>query len=323
MSTPFAAKLRLTAAVLGCASRKELCQRFVAVNPATAFDLERSHKWMQGVALPRNPSVYEDWAKVLGTERPSAWLAGCSVEAFADELCRLFAADRAELEALAARFVRGGAAVGGDPRAGAFVAYSWAMAPGYAGQVIRGLLTLQPGRGHRLAVVYEEGPPVGPIRFSGHAVENGRAVFVDLDVRDDPVIGRFFMVLLTPGRPVDVLCGEFMGSPVSGSAPAPTVTPIALLRIDPRHAPSVAAAPCYLAADEGALAADFEQFGFAEPIASGLAAAVLGFLGRPRDGLARTTADHLARFTTALAGVPVPLAVPIGDLDLASPPAAS
>jgi hypothetical protein len=176
------------------------------------------------------------------------------------------------------------------------------MAPGFAGQLIRGLLTLQPARGHRLAAVYEEGPPVGPIRFSGSAVENGRAFFVDLDVRDDPVIGRFFMVLLTPGRPVDVLCGEFMGSPVSGSAPSPTVTPIVLLRIDPDAAPLAAGALCYLAADEGSLAADLGRLGLADLVATDVAAALLAFLVRSRDGLARTTADDLARFAAALAG---------------------
>ena len=45
-------KLRLTAAVLACASRKDLCARFRAVNPATHCDLDRLHKWMQGRALP-------------------------------------------------------------------------------------------------------------------------------------------------------------------------------------------------------------------------------------------------------------------------------
>ena len=49
-----AAKLRITAALLGCATRKELCARFRSVNPATEFDLERSYKWLQGRALPRS-----------------------------------------------------------------------------------------------------------------------------------------------------------------------------------------------------------------------------------------------------------------------------
>ncbi len=47
-----ALKLRLTSAALGCHGRKELCARFRAANPHTHFDLERSHKWMQGRATP-------------------------------------------------------------------------------------------------------------------------------------------------------------------------------------------------------------------------------------------------------------------------------
>ena len=53
-------KLLVTQELLGCASRKELCARFRDVNPRTEFDLERSHKWMQGRAKPRSGRVYED-----------------------------------------------------------------------------------------------------------------------------------------------------------------------------------------------------------------------------------------------------------------------
>ena len=60
MVRDFGAKLRITAAVLGCASQKDLCARFHEVNPETIFELDRSYKWMQGRALPRSARVYED-----------------------------------------------------------------------------------------------------------------------------------------------------------------------------------------------------------------------------------------------------------------------
>ena len=82
-------KLRLTAAVLGCATRKELCARFRAASPATRFDLERANKWMQGRALPRDASVYDDWARAVGTARPGAWLAACTAAELAAELAAL------------------------------------------------------------------------------------------------------------------------------------------------------------------------------------------------------------------------------------------
>ena len=66
MAHELPAKLRVTMALLGCNSRKELCARFREVNPRTEFDLERSHKWLQGRAKPRTAQVYEDWTRLLG-----------------------------------------------------------------------------------------------------------------------------------------------------------------------------------------------------------------------------------------------------------------
>lgn len=80
-------KLRITAALLGCASQKDLCIRFHEVNPGTTFDLERSYKWMLGRALPRASRVYEDWATLLGTNSPIANLQSCTVDEFLDLLC--------------------------------------------------------------------------------------------------------------------------------------------------------------------------------------------------------------------------------------------
>jgi hypothetical protein len=169
MAHEFAAKLRLTALVLGCTTGKELCARFRAVNPATAFDVERSRKWLQGRALPRTPQVYEDWAKLLGTSRGGDWLAACRVEAFLAEVSALFDADPGDL---LRRAGQGGAhaeanagpwhAVG-HLLSGAFAAYSYAWSPYHRGQLIRGALTIAPGKGSTLTASYSElftGQPV-------------------------------------------------------------------------------------------------------------------------------------------------------------------
>ena len=58
-------KLRLTAAVLGTITRKDLAAQFRLINPATTFDVERAQKWLQGRARPRERQVYEDWASAL------------------------------------------------------------------------------------------------------------------------------------------------------------------------------------------------------------------------------------------------------------------
>ena len=87
MVRDFGAKLRITAAVLGCASQKDLCARFREANPGTIFELDRSYKWMQGRSLPRSAQVYEDWAKLLGTGASAAHLQSCTVDEFLDLVC--------------------------------------------------------------------------------------------------------------------------------------------------------------------------------------------------------------------------------------------
>lgn len=309
MASTFASKLRLTAAALGCRTRKELCARFRAVNPATAFDLDRSHKWLQGVALPRSPSVYEDWRRLLGTAQPAGWLASCSVDAFTHELCALFAADRAELEARAAAFGRPGRAAAldetppaspRDHRCGAFVAYSWAMSPWYSDRLIRGVLRLQPARAGRHHAVYQEVMPDGLLRLEGAATLVGRMVYADLGC--DPAFGygRFYLALLSPGRPVDAMIGDLMGATVLGSEPQPVSTPIVLLRVDAAGAAAALARECYLPPDAEPLEADLAALSVAGGRRSALAAATLAFLARERRGAAQSTTEALAAIATCL-----------------------
>jgi hypothetical protein len=58
-------KLRLTGAALGTVTLKDLAAAFRRINPATRFDIDRAHKWLQGRARPREAQVYEDWAQSL------------------------------------------------------------------------------------------------------------------------------------------------------------------------------------------------------------------------------------------------------------------
>lgn len=53
---------------------------------------------MRGKVKPRSTRVYEDWARLLRTDRPPSWLVACTVDAFVEEACRVFAADPEELE---------------------------------------------------------------------------------------------------------------------------------------------------------------------------------------------------------------------------------
>ncbi len=289
MGKAFAEKLSITAAVLGCATRKELCARFRAVNPATEFDLERSYKWIQGRALPRSQQIYEDWARVVRTERSGPWLAGCSSDAFLDEVCALFSADRAQI-------MQGAAAFGGvglssnkepateDPVCGLYVAYSWAWSPYKRGQLIRGLFRLSPGKRGRLEVVYTEALPSGPLECRGTAMRDGPVLHAEAEDLRSKGRDRLFFSLLAPGRPSNVLCGRLQGVIVVGPEPQPSTTRIAMVRVGERQFQPQVERVCYLPASPAQVCDDLGLLGRAGRWAEDLSDEILRFLSAHATG---------------------------------------
>ncbi len=289
MKPAFAEKLSLTAALLGCATRKELCARFRALNPATEVDLERCYKWLQGRSLPRSARVYEDWARLIGTERSGNWLAACSTEDFLEEVGTLVSIDRDQLRAVAAIF-NGGAPKttplvdGADYACGAYAAFSWAWSPYRQGQLIRGLLRIDPGKRGRLAAAYEEALPSGWIRCTGTAVRDGSVMHAEVAPGGSDRRDRLFFSLLVPGRPANVLCGLLQGTIINGPEPRPSAGRIVLLRLPGSSELQPALATCYLGADAGSLARDLADSDLPMERAETLAGLVLGFLGARADG---------------------------------------
>lgn len=277
MQAAFARKLGMTAGVLRCATRKELCARFRAVNPQTEFDLERSFKWLQGKALPRSAAVYDDWAAVLGTARAGSWLAASSVDAFADEVAALFSVDRMELQALSDRFL--GAVLvrqlAEDGLAGAYLCYSQAWSPFHAGRLIRGVMDLQAGTRGGFLAQYQENLPSGPWTGRGLGRRSGRVLTVALE---GTVEEHLTLSLLVPGRPVNVLGGRMQGTTIHGAETQLCATRIVLLRTGPGQAE---APECFVPQDAASLAADLRLRGRNTETAGDLAEAMLRFLLPP------------------------------------------
>ena len=226
-------KLLVTQELLGCASRKELCARFRDVNPRTEFDLERSHKWMQGRAKPRSGRVYEDWVRLLGTDRSPTWLVACTIEAFVEEVCRSFDADPLELKRRAGldpeRRVIG--KIGPDAvhyLCGTYAAYSRAWSPYFRDHVIRGSLLFEPGRSGRFSARYRERLPSGPVELSGTAGLVGGVLHIEL--REAGSGAPFYVSVLLSGRPASVLSGVASGATFAGPDPLPSTTRIVLVR---------------------------------------------------------------------------------------------
>ena len=214
-----AAKLRVTAALLGCAGQKELCAAFRRVNPGTEFDLARSYKWIQGRSLPRSPRVYEDWAGVLGLDRPAGWVAVCTLDAFVEAVCARHAADRAALlrragldggrgSAATARQAGGvpGAADAEDYLCGAYATYSHAQSPYYRGRIIRGTLAIEPAarRAEGLVATYSQALATGLARVTGPVVVSGRALALGLPTHSSGAVPVSIHLVL-PAPPASLL----------------------------------------------------------------------------------------------------------------------
>ena len=296
-----AIKLRLTGAVLGCGGRKDLCARFRAANPATHFDLERSHKWLQGRAIPRSVTMYEDWAKVIGTRKPGSWIAGCSVEAFLEELCGLFDANADALRRLIE--VRGGdaAAAPSPPSAamhylcGHYACYSWSWSPYYRGKLIRGSLAIAPGgRTASLAATYTEELLGQPVRFLGAALVCGRTLHFDL--RERQGMSPLFVSLGLPGPPASALCGVMSGATVVGPEPVPSATRFAAVRVPAEPADSNR----YFEPSPGAVADDLLAAGLRLLSPASADALIRTFLSQPTHNFDQVSGADQTRITTEL-----------------------
>ena len=246
-------KLWLTAALVGATTRKGLAAAFRRVNPATAFDLERAHKWLQGRARPRERRVYEDWAVLVDLGESADWIAACGAEAFLERLCARHGLAREALLRRAAA-VAGATALGrgeadgrGTPElAGtSYVCYSHAWSPYFRGRLVRGTLEIAaaPGGPQRLVGTYTEALPTGRLQAEGAVTVAERALCLDLRGPKGGGV-QLLLCLFPPTPPASVLGGFMTGTTLIGPDPQPSVTRIIMVRLpaaDPRPDPPGAA----------------------------------------------------------------------------------
>ena len=267
-------KLRLTAAVLGAVSRKDLAAAFRRANPATTFDVARADKWLQGRARPRERQIYEDWATVLGLARPGSWIAECDLDAFLDEVCARHGRDRDDLQRRVdlpgqpprkIRARRAAAAPEFD-LAGAYACYSHAWSPYFRGRLVRGTLSVADGHGggrgdgraDRATATYVEALPTGAMRLAGALTVDRRALRIE--VSDPTRLSRFLhFSLFPPSPPVSVLGGLMFGSTLIGPDAQPSVSRIVLVHL-PQATSILPAQDAYLPRGSS-LAADLEALG--------------------------------------------------------------
>ncbi|MER9652761.1 hypothetical protein NKJ26_04485 [Mesorhizobium sp. M0152] len=234
MAQHIAQKLRLTSALLGTVTRKELAAAFRAVNPKTAFDLGRADKWLQGRAQPREHSVYDDWAKLLRLEQPGAWIADCDLPHFTAAIAARHGIDSAVLERRAVTQFETSSSHEERSLAfaltGTYACYSRAWSPYYRGQFIKGILSIEAGPGlHGLTATYREALPTGQLVLGGPVTPAKRALYVHL--KEAGGDAQFFISLLPQSQPGSVLGGYMCGTAIIGPEALPSLTRILVVRL--------------------------------------------------------------------------------------------
>ncbi|WP_191060468.1 hypothetical protein [Geminicoccus harenae] len=243
-------KLSLTAAALGAITRKDLALAFRRANPATSFDLERAHKWLQGRSKPREMALYEDWSSLLGLGRPGAWIAECSVEDFLDAVCPKADAERTAMLRRAEAFRGTGHRErpdGVQELVGEYACYSHAWSPYFAGRLIRGCLSITlPASSAQPRAAYAEALPHGQLQTEGPLTLTPHGL--QLDLRDPHAGAQLLHVLFGPSPPVSVLGGLMCGTTILGPERVPSVTRILMVRL-PAGGRGLATHDAYLPAD--------------------------------------------------------------------------
>lgn len=226
-------KLRATAAVLGLITRKDLAAAFRRVNAATAFDIERAHKWLQGRSHPRDARIYQDWAHVLDIDRSAEWIANSEFDEFLEVVATRHKANRETLSLQGrprhSEHISGANEVhSGLP--GTYVCYSHAWSPYFRGQMIRGALSIVDGASASVRqVTYSEVLPTGRLQMNGSLVLGNRALLI---LPKEPTgVAQFVFCLFPPTVPVRVLGGLMCGTTVISSEPSPSVSRVIMIRL--------------------------------------------------------------------------------------------
>ncbi len=279
-----AMKLQLTAVALGCTTGKELCNRFAAVNPATAFTVENAYKWMRGKARPRLSSVYEDWAAVLGLGLSPQFLATASFEALAEALSPHFFLSEETIAGIAAAREEPDAGPGAASwrsehiLVGRYLAISPAWASTRRGSLIAGPVEIAARPGGALAVAYREHLFGQVVEMTGRLSVDGRTAQTTLTCNST---GRlFYFALIVPAPPGSLVSGLFCGNALHDPDARPTACRIVFVRDRALGAEALEARARYIAADAATLTGELAALGYDG--AGAAAEELLGFLLAPR-----------------------------------------
>ena len=302
-------KLQLTSLALGCSTSKELCARFAAVNPETAFTTQNAYKWVRGKATPRLSSVYEDWARILGGGLAASFVAASSFDEFAQMIGRHFPVPDSALTKLRQDHPPTPApATAPTPPtdtaarpsswrpnqwlAGHYLAVSLSWSQLKTGHLILGRVDIAPGDGGDFAIEYTESLFGQDITMAGQMLCDGRTAQAAL--RCSLSLRLYFFSLRAPTPPANIIGGLLSGAALHDFEARALAGRIILIRDHmARHAPSQR--PSYLPASPDLLDEQLAHLGYADDpqrrVASRQLIALLQMA--PHDGLIEMPPDAL------------------------------
>ena len=274
-----AMKLQLTSLALGCSTSKELCARFAAVNPETAFTTQNAYKWVRGKATPRLSSVYEDWARILGGGLTASFVAASSFDEFAQMIGRHLPVPDSALTKLrhdhpslpvpaapANGPVAGSAMQQPSLRpnqwlAGDYLAVSLAWSQLKTGNLILGRAEIAPADGGDFSIRYTESLFGQDVTMTGAMLCDGRTA--QAAVRCNLTLRLYFFSLRAPAPPANIIGGILSGAALHDFEARAVAGRIILIRDhltrgEPLHRPS------YLAASPELLDEELDQLGYAD-----------------------------------------------------------
>lgn len=316
MVRDFGPKLKLTILALGFATQKELYRHFLNVAPKSGIEQDSLYKWIQGRSTPRSSKVYEHWARMLRLDRPLAYLKGCSIEEFAEDVIGTYGLDRMMVAPILSLDVSPGDAdhdPPDDPKAsrqshlcGTFACYSHAFSPIFKGKIVRGVLIISgSGANARLKVRYIETTPFTELIHCGHFTQGNR--LVTLDLHDDRSDSHVHLNLHAPSAPASVLAGLVTGSSFHDASPQPTVSRFLAIRVPAMDLSALGGRDCVFEENDHSISAELIRSGLPIVDAAKFDQLILDFLGDDnRGGFDQISVGASARLNFAL------------DLDLAN-----
>lgn len=264
-----ALKLKLTSLALGCSTNKELCARFASSNPATRFIPQNAYKWLSGKAMPRESSVYEDWAQVLGGALSAPFLASSTFEEFQHAIRSQFDLPETILSALKAEAGLapssheaalaspppriGEPPVGEHWLEGSYLAISPAWSRTERGRLILGAVDIRADATAQLQLSYRENLGNRQVFMRGHLLSDGRSAQSPLTCSYTHRL--IFLALNLPAPPANLIGGILSGAAVHDADAQATASRILLLRAQGGRAEVPGSRTGYLCAD-GLLVAD-------------------------------------------------------------------